>query len=661
MATDFFERQAAARRSTAWLLGVFGLAVVALVGVMFFVSWAAVSAQKSSKHGSFSSAADPQSLQLPLGVAAGTLALVGGGSLYKVASLRAGGGHGVAEGLGGRRLLHDTARTPAEKRLLNVVDEMAIASGTPSPPVFLMDEAGINAFAAGYSPSDAVIGVTRGCVETLSRDELQGVIAHEFSHILNGDMRMSIRLIGVLHGILLLGLIGRLVLESVFHSGAHYDSRRSDSEGSGKGGGVIAILVIGVVLLVIGSIGSLMGGLIKAAVSRQREYLADASAVQFTRNPLGISGALKRILASTSGARLKHPRAAELSHMYFAEGVWEGFTSMMATHPPLPKRIRAIEPSWDGSLPKPLSAGQQSPEVPRSPEGSAEFAGASQAVADVTVHELDQAVDQIGDPLEAHRVYAAQLIGDLPAEIRDAVGNPSTARAVVYGLLLDADPEVRAKQRAALGETADPYVVYFLFNKLLDSIDSLEPRHRLPLIDLSLPSLAAMSFPQYQRFCRSFRALVLADDRLSLFEWTLSQVLLRHLRPHYERVRSPRIRHSNLYSLAKECGVLLSTLAYACSDVETTAAGYSVGRTLLKEAPPEVLPREACRLDDLRAALAEIEGVAAHHRGRIVDAAAAVICADGRVEVAEAELLRGIADLLDCPMPPLLPGQTVVS
>ncbi len=658
MATDFYERQAAARRSTAWLLGVFGLSVVVLVGVIFLIAWAAVStAKQSDQLGDFNLADSQQLLQLPLGIAAPTLALVGGGSLYKVASLRAGGGHGVAEGLGGRRLLHDTAKTPSEKQLLNIVDEMAIASGTPSPPVFLIEEPGINAFAAGYSPSDAVIGVTSGCVEALSRDELQGVIAHEFSHILNGDMRMSIRLIGVLHGILLLGLIGRLVLQSVFYSGGHYGSRRVDSDGTGKGGsGVLAILAIGIVLLVIGSIGSLMGGLIKAAVSRQREYLADASAVQFTRNPSGISGALKRILSSASGARLKHPRAAELSHMYFAEGVWEGFTSLMATHPPLPKRIRAIEPGWDGTLPKAQAGGAAVVS-----QGTAGFAGNPTKTADVTIQQIDHAVDQIGDPLEAHRVYAAELIAGLPDAIRDAVGNPATARAVVYGLLLDSDPDVRAKQRAALEETADPYVVNVLFGKLVGAIDRLDPRQRLPLIDLSLAALAAMSFPQYQRFCRSFRSLVLADDRLSLFEWTLSQVLLRHLRPHFERVRSPRLKHRTLYPLARECSVVLSILAYACSDTTTVSEGYKNGRNVLKEAVPEILPREACRLDDLRAALAELEGAAAHHRGRIIDAAAAVICADGLIEVAEAELLRGIADLLDCPMPPLLPGQTVTA
>lgn len=653
MATDFFDRQAAARRSTTWLLGAFAVAVVVLVGAVFAVTSSVVATQQDV------SSLNVQTFpwQVPLGAAGGTLALVGGGSLFKVASLRAGGGRGVAESLGGRRLVRDTTSDPSERRLLNVVDEMAIASGVPSPPVYLMDESAINAFAAGYSPSDAVIGVTRGCAEKLSRDELQGVIAHEFSHILNGDMRMSIRMIGVLHGILLLGLIGRMVLDVVFHSGAYYDSRRSGSDDSGKGGsGVLVMLAIGAALLVIGSIGSFMGGLIKAAISRQREYLADASAVQFTRNPGGIAGALKRILSNSGAGRLRHPRAAELSHMYFSQGVWEGFTSLMATHPPLPKRIRALEPNWDGALPSP-NAGVGGATT----EGASGFAGGVPPKTAPTVQQLDNAVDQIGDPVEAHRRYAAELIAALPDEVRAAAGDPSTAQAVVYSLLLDRDPGVRANQRQALESMINPHLLHFLFDRLADPIDKLDNRLRLPLIDLSLPSLAAMSFPQYQRFCRAFNALVVADSRLSLFEWTLSQVLLRHIRPQFERVRSPRLQHKTLYPLGRECGVLLSTIAHACGDEAGSAAGYAAGRAQLKEAPPAMLPAAACGLDDLRAALEQIALAAAHQRGRVVDAAAEVICADNRVTVAEAELLRGIADLLDCPMPPLLPGQSVAS
>lgn len=654
MATDFFKRQAAARRSTAWLLGAFALSVLATAAAVFVVAYLAISAKHDGPQSGFA----PQAIdwQIPAGAATASVALIGAGSLYKVAALRAGGGRGVAEGLGGRRLLQDTVRDPAERRLLNVVEEMAIASGTPTPPVFLLEDKGINAFAAGYSPSDAVIGVTRGCVDALSRDELQGVVAHEFSHILNGDMRMSIRLIGVLHGLLLLGLAGRLVLRAVFQGGGHYDSRRSGSDDSGKGGtGVLAVVVIGVSLIVIGAIGSITGGLIKAAVSRQREYLADASAVQFTRNPGGIAGALKRIMASVRRGRLRHPRAAEVSHMFFAEGVWEGFTSLMATHPPLPDRIRAIEPAWDGSLPKEGAAASS-----LATDAAVGFAGSADT-DEYTAAQVNSAVDQIGDPIDEHRRYAAKLLEEMPTAIRKTIGEPMGARAVVYGLLMDRDPAVRANQYAALSETADAAVVRLLAERLQGPVDNLQPRMRLPVIDLALPSLAAMSFPQYQRFCRSFRALVVADQRLDLFEWVLSQILLRHLRPQFERVRSPRLSHRTLDSLGEECNVLLSALAHACGSPGHVDAAYSTGKAILPEATGGVASRGECNLDAVRKALDELARIDERLRERVIDAAAAVICADRHIAVAEAELLRGVSDLLDCPMPPLLPGQKVVS
>ncbi len=331
MPSDFFQRQDAARKSTAWLVVLFIVGVVGIVLAVVGVAYAVVVStdlQKESRDYIW---------EIPLAAGLIALLLIVLGTLYKIVALRTGGGQSVAERLGGKRLFPDAAGL-YERRLLNIVEEMALASGVPTPPVFLLEEQGINAFAAGYSPSDAVVAVTRGAAEGLSRDELQGVIAHEFSHILNGDMRMGIRLIGILNGILLLGLIGHGVFRIMFR-GALFSgsgSRRSSSSGDSKGGGGAIILVVigvAVALIVIGSIGSFIGGLIKAAVSRQREYLADASAVQFTRNPEGIGGALKRIGGAVFGSRLEAANAGEASHMFFAQGVWEGFSGLMATHP----------------------------------------------------------------------------------------------------------------------------------------------------------------------------------------------------------------------------------------------------------------------------------------------------------------------------------------
>lgn len=647
MATDFFERQAAARRSTGWLLAMFAVATVALVATTSGLAWAVIQAGAAEN----ANLRGPIAWQVPLLVGVSTLGLVVLGSLYKVVMLRSGGGTGVAESLGGKRLSPDS-KDPASRQLLNIVEEMAIASGTPTPPVFLMEQPGVNAFAAGYSPSDAVIGVTRGAVDALTRDELQGVIAHEFSHILNGDMRMSIRLIGVLHGILLLGLIGQLILRTVFYSGGSYNSRRSNSDDSGKGGqAVMVALAIAVALIVIGSIGSLIGGLIKAAVSRQREYLADASAVQFTRNPQGIAGALKRIGGAPRASRINHPRAPEMNHMYFTQGVWEGLSGLMATHPPLDKRILAIDPQWDGNWAEPVGVAY--------PDAVAQTAAFSSGGATSgLVQAVDDAVHQIGEPTIAHRSYAAELIAELPKSIVESAREPFGARAVIFGLLLDQDRATRQKQYDELRAVADPEPVTLML-ELLPQLDQLDKRARLPLIDLAMPALAAMSEPQYRRFLTVFERLVVADKRLSLFEWMLSQVLLRHLRPKFEQVRSASISYYGLGRLQAECSIVLSALSHVGHLPETSAENFQAAAKLLPELALQQLSPGQCGLDRLKKALATLATVSAKHRGRIIDAAAEVICADGQVSIAEAELLRGISDLLDCPMPPLLPGQEI--
>lgn len=646
MATDFFERQAAARRATGWLVAGFACATAGIAAVVFGAVYLAIDAQATPQR---DATAQP-TWQIAAAAAAGATVLIALGSLYKVVALRAGGGSGVAEGLGGRRVSPDTS-DPTERRLLNVTEEMALASGTPTPPVFLLDEPGVNAFAAGYSASDAVIGVTRGCAEGLSRDELQGVIAHEFSHVLNGDMRMSIRMIGVLHGILLLGLVGQMVVRVMFHTGATIDSRRGSDESSSSGAGAaVAILLIGVALIALGAVGSFVGGLLKAAVSRQREYLADASAVQFTRNPSGIAGALKRIGGGRAGSRVRHPRAGELSHMYFAQGVWEGFTSLMATHPPIGARIRKLDPAWDGEFLAPVGpAGVAS-------EGAIEANASSFATnaGDVPMEVVVEADEQVGEPELRHRDYARQLMSEIPAPLAKAAREAFGARAVVYALLLDSDQAVRGNQVAALEECADP-VVRVLTEKFAPIAASLDPRLRLPLIDLTLPALVGLSLPQYQRFTRVVRALVAADARLSLFEWTLSRILLRHLRPRFERVRSPRLRWRAIDEVPGAASVALSTLAHEGGGADA----FQTAASLVADVRLTLIDREHCTLEALRAALAELAGLPADERRRLVRAAAAAICHDGRVTVREAELLRGFSDLLECPMPPLLAGQSV--
>jgi Zn-dependent protease with chaperone function len=639
MATDFFERQSTARRNTKWLMWAFGLSVIGILVATFLGTAAAMEASRDYPHNALG---NQPTWEIPVGATIASFALIAGGSLFKIAQL-SGGGTGVAERLGGKRI-YPNSLEPNERRLLNVVEEMALASGVPVPPVFMMkDEEGVNAFAAGFSPSDAVIGVTRGCVEQLSRDQLQGVIAHEFSHILNGDMRLNLRMIGVLHGLLLLGLVGRELMRLASFSGG---GRKRDN-------GVMVLLLVSLAMMILGFLGMFLGNLIKAAISRQREYLADASAVQFTRNPEGIAGALKRIGSAAFGSKLTSPRAAELSHMYFAEGVG----TLFATHPPLPERIRRLDPQWDGKYPQPLSAGAA---ARLSAEDAAGFVGEEPALfrPNVPVEIVRHAADQIGKPTEVHRRYAAELVAAMPQEVVDAAHEPYGARAVIFASLLDVDPGVCRVQLETLRQLTETDV-YELTLKLSPAVDSLDVRAYLPLVDMTLSSLRALSPKQYQAFSKCFIKLVQADKRLGLFEWTLHQILLRHLRPQFEQVRPPQIVYYGLQQLGEPCSVLLSTLARAsqCDD----QFAFESGAQELSEVPLKLLPLERCGLNELQAALEQLTKVAAKQRGRIVDAAAAAICADSDVRVEEAELLRGICDMLDCPMPPLLPGQRVAA
>jgi Zn-dependent protease with chaperone function len=658
MATDFFERQDAARRSTKWLVVMFLLGVVGIVGATAAVGVVAAEAARERTQDSGDSIASlgiaEESIALGIMSGLASLVLIVGGSTYKVASL-SGGGNVVAENLGGRRVFPDTA-DPVERRLLNVVEEMALASGVPVPPVFLLsDEEGINAFAAGYSPSDAVLAVTRGTAEHLSRDELQGVVAHEFSHILNGDMRLNIRLIGVLHGILLLGLIGRIILRVTANSGR---SRSKDSKG-----GAAYIALIGIALMVLGYLGTLVGNLIKAAVSRQREFLADSSAVQFTRNPGGLAGALKRIGAAVLGSKLKAPNAAEASHLFFAQGVWEGLSGLTATHPPLKDRILRLDPQWDGVFSEePVSSAAFAKGRPVASlvgsEGPADTDGAATEEF-VPVAIVSHASDQVGDPTRQHQSYAAKLVDSLPAPVRDSAREPYGARAVLIGLLLDRNEPVREKQLSELAELAAPDVNELTL-RLLPHLDALDVRARLPLVDMSLPALRAMSRSQYEQFLSCFQELVAADNRLGLFEWTLYRVLLRHLQPQFEKTAAPRAAYYGLQRMGRQCSVLLSALAHADNRRKEAPAALARGAAKLKGVDVTLLPPEECGLEALSAALDDLTRVANKQRRPVVDACAACICADREVTVAEAELLRGVCDMLDCPMPPLLPGGPVV-
>jgi len=638
MATDFFERQDIARRNTTRLVILFALAILVLIvsiDLLLAATMGYLGRNPETGAIDWALAADPRVFSLAV---FGTLLVAGGGSLFKIAQLR-GGGQVVAEQLGGRLLNPDSA-VPSERQLLNVVQEMAIASGAPTPPVYLLDhEPGINAFAAGYTPSDAVIGVTRGTAEGLTRDELQGVIAHEFSHILNGDMQLNIRLIGLLHGILIIGILGYFILRMTAFSGG----RRSRSRQEGSG---LPLVALGAGLIAVGFFGTLFGNLIKAAVSRQREFLADASAVQFTRQPTGLAGALKRIGGAITGSTIQSPNAPEASHMFFGRAT-SGLSGLFSTHPPLAERIRRIEPSWDGTLPE----GSPAPSAPPSVAGVSAFAGGAApegAPGSATV-------DQIGQPAgEAHLQYAARLVRSLPAQLVSAAHEPYGARALAYGLLLDHEAEPRQRQLAHLKGAADPGVHKETL-RLMPLIEQLDMRARLPLLDISLPALRSLVPAQYALFKQNVAALVQADNEIDLFEWSLHRILLHDLEAHFVKRGPPRIRHRTLASVRPHTELLLSMLAYAGhKDVETARIAFEQARQSLGQPEARLRPLDDLQFTALDAALAALEKAAPLVKRQVLRAAVTCVTADRTVTAAETELLRAMSASLGCPMPPLL-------
>ena len=582
-----------------------------------------------------------------------TLAVIFLGSMYKTFELRA-GGERIALMLGGRRI-NSNSTDFAERRVLNIVEEMALASGTPVPPVFLLDrEEGINAFAAGFTPVDAVIGINRGTLNYLNRDELQGVIAHEFSHILNGDMRLNIRLIGILHGILLIAIIGYYMLR---FGGVSGRSRRRN----GKDGGAY-LAIMGIAALAIGSIGLLFGRLIKAAVSRQREYLADASAVQFTRNPDSIAGALKKIGGVSVGSKMQSPEAETASHMFFGSAFSFMFGAF-ATHPPLVGRIRRIDSQFDGRFPevRPLLEKKSRESDPKKKSRTGRraarrpldvFAGGDKLPIDPVL-----VMSGIGTLDTAHLAYSSDLIASMPRMLAEAVHDPFSGRAVVFAMLLDNDPGICESQLQLLRER-EGGPTHEETQKLAPTLAELGHAGRLPVIEMVQAALRDLSPDQYAHFRKSVKQLVAADQQISLLEFVLMRVLLLHLDRYFGRKKPPPVRYSTLRAVAGEAICLISALAHAGhADAATAEAAFDkVVSVFSPGGRAKLLSSGECGLRAISAALDKLAQSAPAVKKQLLQGALACVVADGQVTVAEAELLRAIAVSLDCPIPPIVAG-----
>ncbi|MBA0125925.1 M48 family metallopeptidase [Haloechinothrix sp. YIM 98757] len=640
---NFFERQHQVRRISHRLVLLFLTAVLGLVLLVNLIALTAFDVWSAPAADLFTAI---------IVISAITIAIIGLTSLVRMASLKNGGGGAVARKLGGVYVPEDT-RDPQLRRLRNVVEEMAIASGVGVPEVYVLaQEDGINAFAAGWSPSDSAVAVTRGALERLNRDELQGVIAHEFSHVINGDMRLNIRLMGVLFGIMALAVAARIGLYSA------------------RGRNAAPILMVALGALIVGYIGVLMGRLIKAAVSRQREYLADASAVQYTRQTEGLTGALKKIGGIDEGSKLRDGHVEDVSHMLFGEGM--NFSNAFATHPPLHERIKTLDPSFDpaeldelskrwSSTPpsgmqedkaKGLAEGLASGAAPAEQEPGGQGTRAAQG-HQVPVQSRD-VVAGVGSPEAASYQQAGEILRRIPEELMNGARDHERVVPVVFGLLFSEQQDVRTRQYHALAGKHGQQMADAAWSEA-QGLAQLDPGLRLPLLEVAFSALRNRHRNELNPIMDSAAELIGADGRLSMFEYCLGTLLHREL---YEAIhhsspwRAPR-RHT-LAGNAEPIAKLLAVLARAGQvDDQAAEAAYLAGmaRLLPNARVPFGLPEKG--LVELDASWPALDGLDSREKQYVVASMVDVISHDGVVTVEEAELLRTVCALLHCPLPPL--------
>jgi Zn-dependent protease with chaperone function len=646
---DFYARQAAARSQSRWLVIGFVLSLLAValaLDLVLFTFLASARANRPDIAPLEFAALNPGVAIVSTLIVMGVLGLA---SLYKSMELRGGGGV-VARNLGGVLVEQDTTDVQ-RKRLLNIVAEMAIASGVPMPEVYVLEqESAINAFAAGHTPANAAVTVTQGALERLNRDQLQGVIGHEFSHILNGDMRLNVQLMGWVFGLFVVGLVGRLILNF-----SPRDRRNSNN----------AIVALGFAVMVLGYVGLFLGRLMQAAVSRQRERLADASGVQFTRNPQGLKEALIKIAAMPDGSVLATPHAEQAAHMFFAEGLNRFF----ATHPPILERLRELDPHFDESeLARAAAQFEQTGVVgdadtsgdgTSAPVGSGQGAGGGHAnavgVGSRSAPSFQSAgVSSLAGTMSSGHIQQAQTIhAALPQTVRE-FQSPGRAQAFVVALLLSKDPAVRQRQFALLGQQLS-VGNFALVQQIAPLVDAIDPMLRLPALQQVFPSLRRVPVEQRQSLARLASLLIHADARIDAFEFSLAKLLETLLNDEMEA----RVPHGtvSLEDAREQINVLFATLAQlGAQDEHGARTAYEAGMTVvlpmrsLEYTPLNDWPRQ------LSEALPRLEQLDPMAKKRVIDGLVKTITSDEVMTEAESELLRTVCALLHCPLPVLLGG-----
>ncbi|HEY1170371.1 MAG TPA: M48 family metalloprotease [Verrucomicrobiae bacterium] len=676
---NFFERQEEARASSVRLIPLFFLAILGVIAAVYAVYtglafllggflhfWKGVFRDDAVFHFQFWSA------DRAIVIALVVLVLFLFNSIRKTRQLRE-GGRAVASLLRAKRVNPGTEE-PGQRRLLNVVEEMSVASGIPVPDVYILErEPSINAFVAGHSVDDMIVGVTCGAVKYLSRDELQGIIAHEYSHIFNGDMALKMRLMGWVHGLFAVTAIADWVMD---RRNASFD-REFANTGEVKlyGGQMfldIGISIVGFILSFIGWHGAVFGRMIKAAVSRQREHLADAAAVQYTRYPEGLAGAFEKVQQWPDGAKVVCPHAEEASHMFFADALQgDQFFLFLSTHPPISERINRVR-NMMGRVPSHAEIAKKETEAMRLEESKEK---ALKPKASITVQrppilqQLSQdlplppvvtsateALAQVGMPMAEHLVFATKLLESLPEELKSAAHDTERAKALMFALLLSSDPSVRTLQLESVKQAENEAAVTQTA-RLHELVAKLPAHARIPLVELALPALRGLNAEAYRTFDQLIRKLVMADQELDVFEFALQHILRRHMGAHFLGKPSADIRYHTVKALAGDVSVLLSALASVGPPAwRQEAFDKGVKSINSTQFALRLLPADQCSLNTLEAALNNIREAGPSVKRVILQASVAVVAADDQIHPAEGELLRAVADALDCPMPPLVNG-----
>ncbi len=648
---DFFQAQDNARKSTKKLIFYYALAIIGLIVSIYLAAFFLFAG------GSQYAGAGRVPFWMPglfWGVTAITLIIIATGTGFRVMQLR-GGGSKVAEMMGGRRLDSHTS-DEHERKLMNIVEEMSIASGVPVPDVYVMDkEEGINAFAAGYGPRDAAIGVTKGCMQLLNRDELQGVIAHEYSHIFNGDMRLNIRLIGILNGILVIHLLGMLLIRSQL-----YMRIGGGGGGRNKGQAVLVMMAFGLLLTVIGWLGVLFGRMIQAAVSRQREFLADAAAVQYTRNPEGLARALAKIKHHYEGSTIKDAHAAEMSHLFFSTGQKTWLNSILATHPPIDKRLEALNATHVldevareskrkiSEAEERLKQEERERKKPKKKKEPFVFRPEMLVMAAGTVSALQ--IDS-----------ARHLLGKLSEELKSAAHDTFQAPLLMYALLLSEDRDIRQKQvdelrkQPAINNDAADDVL-----QLYWQLTHLPSHYHLALVDIALPALRNMGKKAYAGFREHVEMLIRADGRQVIFEFSVRQILFHTLDAEYGKKQEAGVKHTSVDSLIPEISVLLSALSYASGG--SAQDSWDAGIAELNKETPEplpfkLLPSSSCTISRLEEALESLAQSSGGVHKIFLNAASHTVAASGKITSREAGLLRTMSAAIDIPLPLMIPEE----